>query len=69
MSIPALVTTEWVANNLDNIRLVEIDAETSTYAESGHLAGAVSFNWTTQLQDQVSRDIISQADFEKLKLK
>ncbi|MGH7989439.1 MAG: sulfurtransferase, partial [Limisphaerales bacterium] len=42
-----------------------IDVDTKAY-EAGHIPGAVGFNWQTQLQDQVRRDIISQAQFEKL---
>jgi thiosulfate/3-mercaptopyruvate sulfurtransferase len=63
----ALVSTQWVTDNLKNpaVRLVEVSVETSLYATE-HLAGAVNFSWTTQLQDQVRRDIISQADFEAL---
>lgn len=61
---PALVTTQWVADQT-TIRIVEVSVETSLYATE-HLPGAVSFSWTTQLQDQVRRDIISQADFETL---
>src|SRR5437773_1409117 len=62
-----LVTTDWVNENLDNpgIRLVEIDVDTKAY-EAGHIPGAVGFNWQTQLQDQVRRDIISKENFEKL---
>lgn len=68
MSIKELVSTDWVAENLNTpgVRLVEIDVETSTYAEKGHLPGAVSFNWTSQLQDQELRDIITKENFEKL---
>lgn len=62
----ALVSTQWVVDNLDKIRLVEIDVDTSVYEKSGHVPTAVAFNWTSQLQDQVNRDIISQADFEAL---
>jgi thiosulfate/3-mercaptopyruvate sulfurtransferase len=61
---PALVTTQWVADN-PPIRIVEVSVETSLYATE-HLPGAVSFSWTTQLQDQVRRDIITQPDFEQL---
>ncbi|MCL4880168.1 MAG: sulfurtransferase [Anaerolineae bacterium] len=66
--IRELVSTDWVAENLNTpgVRLVEIDVETSTYAEKGHLPGAVAFNWTSQLQDQELRDIISQENFEAL---
>jgi thiosulfate/3-mercaptopyruvate sulfurtransferase len=61
---PALVTTQWVADN-PPIRIVEVSVETSLY-DTEHLPGAVSFSWTTQLQDQVRRDIITQSDFEQL---
>jgi thiosulfate/3-mercaptopyruvate sulfurtransferase len=62
-----LVSTQWVADNLTNpgVRIVEVSVETSLYA-SEHLPGAVSFSWTSQLQDQVRRDIISQKNFEAL---
>lgn len=62
-----LVETDWVKQNLGKpgIKLVEIDVDTKAY-EAGHIPGAVGFNWQTQLQDQVRRDIISQEAFEKL---
>jgi thiosulfate/3-mercaptopyruvate sulfurtransferase len=62
-----LVDTEWVKNNLGKpgIKLVEIDVDTKQY-DAGHIPGAVGFNWQTQLQDQVRRDIISKEAFEKL---
>jgi thiosulfate/3-mercaptopyruvate sulfurtransferase len=64
----ALLSTAWVADHLNTpgVRLVEIDVDTSTYASAGHLPNAVAFNWTSQLQDQVARDIISQKNFEAL---
>jgi len=62
-----LVETEWVKRNLEKpgIRLVEVDVDTKAY-EAGHVPGAVGFNWQTQLQDGVRRDIISREQFEKL---
>jgi thiosulfate/3-mercaptopyruvate sulfurtransferase len=62
-----LVTTEWLKQNLKtpNVRIVEVDVDPKLYA-AGHIPGAVGFDWTIQLQDQVSRDIISKANFEKL---
>jgi len=62
-----LVTTDWVKDNLDKpgVKLVEIDVDTKAY-EAGHIPGAVGFNWQTQLQDQVRRDIIGKEAFEKL---
>ena len=55
-----LVTTDWVADNLDNpnVVLIEVDVDTTAYDE-GHPPGAVAWNWTSQLQDQVSRDVAS----------
>lgn len=62
-----LVTTDWVASHKDeaNVRLVEVDVDTSAY-ESGHIEGAIAWNWTTQLNDQVRRDILTKGQFEEL---
>ena len=62
-----LVSTNWLKENLGkpNLKIVEIDVDTKAY-DAGHVRGAIGFNWQTQLQDQVSRDIISKTDFEKL---
>ena len=62
-----LVETDWVKANIDKpgIKLVEIDVDTKGY-DAGHVRGAIGFNWQTQLQDQVRRDIISKEAFEKL---
>src|SRR5229473_5543121 len=62
-----LVSTDWVKENLSTagVKLVEIDVDTKAY-DAGHIPSAVGFNWQTQLQDQVRRDIISKDAFEKL---
>ena len=62
-----LVSTQWVFETLGKpgIRLVEVDVDTQAYA-AGHLPGAVGFNWQTQLQDQVNRDILDKSGFEAL---
>src|SRR5246127_503075 len=62
-----LVSTEWVAKNLNapNVRLVEVDVDTTAY-DQGHIPGAVGWNWQTQLQDNVRRDLIDKAALEKL---
>jgi thiosulfate/3-mercaptopyruvate sulfurtransferase len=62
-----LVTTEWVAEHLNDprVRLVEVDVETSAYDE-GHVPGAIAWAWNKQLCDNVRRDILSQQDFESL---
>jgi len=62
-----LVTTDWAAEHLndDGLRFIEVDVDTEAY-ESGHLQGAVGWNWKKQLQDQVQRDIASKEDFQEL---
>src|SRR5690606_7219163 len=60
-----LVSTQWVADNLNNVRLVEVDVDTTQYNE-GHIPGAIGFNWQSQLQDGIARDIISKENFEQL---
>ena len=62
-----LVDHRWALEHLDDpkVRFVEVDVDTTSYAK-GHLKNAVAFNWTSQLQDPVRRDILSQAQFEAL---
>jgi thiosulfate/3-mercaptopyruvate sulfurtransferase len=62
-----LVSTDWAQAHLDDAatRFVEVDVDTQAY-ESGHIPGAVGWNWQTQLQDQLVRDIIRPEDFEQL---
>ena len=63
----ALVSTQWVAEHLNdpNVRLIEVDVDTSAYG-TGHIQGAVGVNWTTQLGDPVRRDIPSGEAWAKL---
>ncbi len=62
-----LVSTDWVAEHADDskVRLVEVDVDTSAY-EKSHLKNAVGWNWTSQLQDNVRRDLLGQKQFEEL---
>ncbi|MGH7708930.1 MAG: sulfurtransferase [Vulcanimicrobiaceae bacterium] len=62
-----LVTTQWVADHANDpkMRLVEVDVDFSLY-EKGHIAGAVGWNWTTQLADQTRRDILDKDQIERL---
>ncbi len=61
----ALVSTQWVADHKDEVRLIEVDVDTTQY-EAGHVAGAVALNWQTQLQNQTLRDIATKEEFEAL---
>ena len=62
-----LVSTQWVADHLNDpkVRLVEVDVDTSAYSQ-GHISGAVGWNWQTQLQDNVRRDLIDKTSLERL---
>jgi thiosulfate/3-mercaptopyruvate sulfurtransferase len=63
----ALVSADWVQENLNTpgIVLVEVDEDTSAY-DGGHIAGAVKIDWKTDLQDSVIRDFVSKDKFETL---
>jgi thiosulfate/3-mercaptopyruvate sulfurtransferase len=62
-----LVSTEWVAQHLQdpNIRVIESDEDTLLY-ETGHIPGAVKVDWFTVLQDPTRRDFLSREAFEDL---
>jgi thiosulfate/3-mercaptopyruvate sulfurtransferase len=62
-----LVTTEWVAAHAKDpgIRLVEVDVDTSAY-DQGHIEGAIAWNWQTELQDAIRRDLADPKAFETL---
>lgn len=62
-----LVSTEWALQNLETpgVRFIEIDVDSNAF-DAGHIPGSVGFNWATQLNDPVRRDIISKTELETL---
>jgi thiosulfate/3-mercaptopyruvate sulfurtransferase len=64
---PVLVTTEWVAEHLDddNVVVAEVDENPDLY-EEGHIRGAVKLHWRDDLQDPIERDVIEKDAFERL---
>jgi thiosulfate/3-mercaptopyruvate sulfurtransferase len=64
---PVLVTTDWLAEHLndDDIVVAEVDENTDLY-EEGHIPGAVKLHWRDDLQDPVERDIVEKERFEQL---
>src|SRR5690348_8710537 len=62
-----IVSTEWVAEHLDDPRLVvaESDEDVLLY-EVGHIPGAVKLDWHTELNDPVTRDYVNGAGFARL---
>jgi len=63
----AMVSTDWVAEHGGSaaVRLVEVDVDTAAY-ETGHVPGAVGWDWRRELQDQTVRDIASREALEAL---
>jgi thiosulfate/3-mercaptopyruvate sulfurtransferase len=62
-----LVTTEWAQQHLSdpNLRFIEVDVDTTAY-QQGHIPGAVGFNWQTQLNNAIRRDIPTTEEIEDL---
>jgi len=62
-----LVETDWVAQHMNDpkVRLVEVDVDTSAY-DTGHIPGAVGWNWQKDTQQTVRRDIPENAEIEAL---
>ena len=63
----ALVSADWVAEHGGDasVRLIEVDVDTAAY-DQGHIAGAVGWNWQSQLQQTVRRDVVGKAAMEQL---
>jgi thiosulfate/3-mercaptopyruvate sulfurtransferase len=62
-----LVTTEWLAANLDTPGLVVVESDEDVLLyDTGHIPGAVKVDWHTELNDQITRDYLSAEDFAEL---
>jgi thiosulfate/3-mercaptopyruvate sulfurtransferase len=63
----SLVGTEWVAahHGDPHVRLVEVDVDTTAYS-TGHIPGAVGWDWRVDLQRHPVRDIPDRAEWEAL---
>lgn len=63
-----LVSTEWVAENLDNtdeVRLVESNEDLLLYS-TGHIPNAVHIDWVNDLNDAIRRDYLDAEQFASL---
>ena len=59
-----LVTTEWLAANLDTPGLVVVESDEDVLLyDTGHIPGAVKVDWHLELNDQVTRDYLDPAAF------
>src|SRR5215469_2938646 len=62
-----LVDAAWVESHQGDphVVLVEVDEDTAAY-DKGHIRNAIKLDWKQDLQDQVRRDFVDKAGFEKL---
>jgi thiosulfate/3-mercaptopyruvate sulfurtransferase len=62
-----LVTSDWLADHLDHdgLVVVESDEDVLLYG-TGHIPGAVTVDWHTELNDQVTRDYLDPGHFAAL---
>jgi thiosulfate/3-mercaptopyruvate sulfurtransferase len=59
-----LVTTEWLAANLDTPGLVVVESDEDVLLyDTGHIPGAVKVDWHLELNDQLTRDYLDPAAF------
>jgi thiosulfate/3-mercaptopyruvate sulfurtransferase len=63
----SLVDTQWVADNMKDprVRLIEVDVDTAAY-DTGHIPGAVGWNWKSDLETDLTRDIADKEGVERL---
>ncbi|MDE1839708.1 MAG: sulfurtransferase [Thaumarchaeota archaeon] len=63
-----LVDTETVSKNLGNnsLKIVEVDYDPENAYRQGHLQGASLIWWKRDINDPVTRDIVSKSQFEDL---
>jgi thiosulfate/3-mercaptopyruvate sulfurtransferase len=56
-----LVETDWLASHLNDpkVRVAEVDYDPAANYEMAHLPGAVLFDWRKDINDPMSRDILS----------
>src|SRR5947207_2785181 len=64
-----LVSTQWVQNNLNdsgNVRVAEVDYDPKSNYLLGHIPGAVLFDWKQDINDPVSRNVLTRQACEDL---
>lgn len=63
----ALVTTQWLAEHLDDssLRIIESDEDILLY-DTGHIPGAQKVDWHADLNDSLTRDYIDREGFQAL---
>lgn len=63
-----LVSTRWAESRLadESVVFLEVDEDVSAYGLEGHLPGAVALDWRTDLQQELTRDLVGRERFGEL---
>ena len=63
-----LVETNWVNDHLkdNSLRIVEVDYDPTANYNLGHIPGAVLLDWMKDMNDPVSRDILSKQQLQEV---
>ncbi len=63
-----LVETSWVSDHLkdSNVRIAEVDYDPTANYNLGHIPHAVLYDWRKDMNDPLSRDILSKQQLEDL---
>src|SRR5271167_4497492 len=63
-----LVDTNWVLQHHKdaNVRIAEVDYDSAANYNTGHIPGAVLFDWKKDINDPTRRDILSKEQLETL---
>jgi len=63
-----LVDTQWIQDHLNDegLRIVEVDYDPVANYELGHIPGSVLVQWKADINDPITRNILSKQAFESL---
>ena len=63
-----LVDTQWIQDHLNDegLRIVEVDYDPVANYELGHIPGSVLIQWKADINDPITRNILSKQEFESL---
>ena len=63
-----LVDTQWAEDHLKDpkVRIVEVDYDSDSNYELGHIPGSVLFDWKKDINEPLSRNILSRRAYEEL---
>jgi thiosulfate/3-mercaptopyruvate sulfurtransferase len=64
-----LVTTQWAQDNSkdsENVRIAEVDYDSKSNYLLGHIPGAVLFDWKQDINDPVTRNVLTKEAYENL---